>query len=105
MLRVSLGIKEAAEQRGIDLLEALKGGRTISALTKIIFCAAVNDWEISRVDDPSLGEFPWSFSDFADWGFRNQKEFAGAVSFVLAALGAGGSREQAKDGGDEKKKT
>lgn len=105
MLRVSLGIKEVAEAHGIDLVAALKDGRTITAFTKIIYCAAINDWEISCVDDPSKGDFPWNFSDFADWGYRNQEEFAGAVRFVLTALGSTGDAGKDKGGMDVKKKT
>lgn len=77
-----------AQRKGVDL-HVEKGATQADALDvyeRLIYCAAINAWEVARADDPELGEFPFHYRDFADWAWADRKEFMQTVVFVMEAL-------------------
>lgn len=97
-LRVTPALYGVASSRGIDLQSA--GDNPLRTYVKMMYCSAINDWEIRQVDDPSLGDFPLSYSDFDDWAFAHQEEFIKVIDFMLLACTGKGI----KDYQHEKKK-
>lgn len=93
-----------AKQRGIDLVADANTDATGVMLSylKMIYCAAINAWDVRRVDEPKLGAFPYKYADFDEWAWSNQPAFTEAVRFVFSALT--GKELQAAEGKDVKKK-
>ena len=78
-----------ASRKGIDLDSDLKSGDVTGmtrAYAKLAYCAALNKWEVDRIDNPSVGDFPYTFSDFDTWSWENQAELLAFMDAVLMAF-------------------
>jgi len=90
-----------ASRRGCDLRPASQEpSDIISSYVRLLFCAAINAWEVRAMDDPSIGDFPHKYADFDEWAWRNQRSFGEAMSFAYTAL----TGKTLQEGCDEVKK-
>lgn len=71
---------------------------------KALYCAAINAWECRRYDHPDIGEFPYSYIDFEEWSYREQKDFARKTDALFLALTGKTLKEAAKEASGEKKR-
>lgn len=87
-----------AARKGMDLRPAsTEPADIISSYTRLLYCAAINAWEVKSVDEPTIGEFPYTFSQFNDWAWGNQKAFGEALNFAYTALTGKTLREGAEE--------
>lgn len=82
-LRITPALYGVATMRGIDL--NAKDENPLRKYVKVAYCAAINDWEIERVDNPTIGVFPFKYSDFEDWAWADTKRLYELVDFILLA--------------------
>lgn len=80
-----------AKERRIDLFKAKEEGEERSSwlveqYSKIAYCAAISAWEVDAVDNPDVGDFPFTYEDFFTWAWSNAEEFAKTVNAILEAL-------------------
>ena len=98
-----------ASRKGIDLTAEINGAsKDVTAMArayaKMAYCAAINQWEVERVDNPSAPDFAYSFSDFDTWSWENQKDLLGFIDAVLLAFTGKGLSEQKEAAGEGLKK-
>lgn len=78
------------QRRGINLTEhfnhADEPSAVIRAYALVTFCAAINMWEVSRMDHPDLGEFPHDFADFEAWAWEHQDELMRVADLFMQAF-------------------
>lgn len=72
------------------------GGFGYSYGADVLYCAALNYWDLSGKD---VEDFPLHRIDFHRWAFEHNSEFLKVTSRALAALNDGGKAK-----GDSKKK-
>lgn len=104
--RTTIGLKEGvaveilvtpslygvAKRRGIDLTSAEMGNTedVLALYERIVYCAAINAWEVAQVDDPAKGAFPYTFADIHEWAWADgRKAFLEVVKFIAQALSTG----------------
>lgn len=63
---------------------------------KMLYCAAINAWEVENLDNPEAEECPYKYVDFHEWAWGNQQEFRGAIDFLLKAMTGNGIVEHAR---------
>ena len=101
-LLVTPALYGVAARRGIDLTsDANAGGQGVFvSYIKMMYCAAVNAWEVKAVDSPEMGAFPYKYSEFDAWAWEGPKRFIGVVTFMYEAL----TGRSLKEGAIEEKK-
>jgi len=97
-LLVTPALYGVASRRGMDLRPVSnEPADIISSYIRLVFCAAVNAWEVRAMDEPTIGEFPYTFSQFNDWAWGNQPEFGRVMNFAYTALTGKTIREGAQE--------
>lgn len=90
-----------AKRRGIDLVADANAGDTYASYVKIIYCAAINAWEVAAVDDPKRGEFPYTFADFHTWAWADRDRLTKMVAFCYEAMTGKRWDDLLKDAGEK----
>ena len=85
-LLVTPALYSVARKRGIDVTADLNAGDWVTSYIKTIYCAAINAWEVRAVDDPKVGEFPYTYADFHEWAYADTERFTSVVREVYEAL-------------------
>lgn len=84
-----------ADRKGIRLVldDADDKEASFRFFVSLIYLAALNAWEFMRLDDASLGDFPFASLDFAEWATLDADEFGATIAFAGQAMAglSGGS--------------
>lgn len=101
----SLALYSIAKRRGIALTldEDADAGERLLYFQKVFYCAAITAWELKLMDDPSLGEFPYTLLDIAEWCANNPFELVKLIKGASAAI-AGKEVDDSQAPKDVKKK-
>ena len=83
---VTPALYSVAKRRGIDLVADINAGDWQSSYVKMLYCAAISAWEVAAVDDPSRGEFPYTFADIHEWAWADTARLAKTIGFMYEAL-------------------
>ena len=85
---VTPALYRVAKQRGVDLSEDGEGGTedVFTAYTKMLYCAAINAWEVDSVDSEGMGPFPYKYADFVEYMASKPGRLNEAVNFIYEAL-------------------
>lgn len=104
-LLFSLALFGIAKREGISLVMEDTGdvSERINFFLKVIYCGARTAWEY-RSFDGGIGDFPYSFLDFAEWAADNPKEFAEIIRGASSAISGKELPEEPEDCVDDVKK-
>lgn len=80
-----------ASRRGVDIVAELKGEHNDSSdivrvYTKMLYFAALNEWEVAAVDNPKAEPFAYTFADFDAWAWEHPEALKDAVNALLEAF-------------------
>lgn len=87
-LLFTLSLFGVASKRKINLAldDPSDANARISFFLKLIYCGAINAWEYQRMEDATMGDFPYSLLDVAEWGGNHPREFAEIIKGASAAI-------------------
>ncbi len=102
----TLALFGIAKKRGIslDLGEEATADERITYYVKLMYAAAILAWEYRAIDNPSLGEFPYKFIDFAEWSGNHPLQFAKIIKGASSAIAGVEVDEDTDEPKDVKKK-
>lgn len=102
---VTPALYRVAKQRGLNLsMDSGDGADVFDVYAKLIYCAAINAWEVRAVDDTSIGTFPYKYGDFVEWLSAEKGRFTEMVKFCYAALTGKNLEDGIQESIDYKKK-
>lgn len=93
-----------AAKRDIDLSKGMQAKDTATltrAYAQAAYFACVNEWEVRRVDEPSIGDFPHTFAEFDDWAWTDGKGLAQFIDALLLAFTGKTLKDYAKEAESE----
>lgn len=79
--------------------ELAEGGFGFSYGADVLYCAALNWWDLTGKD---MDAFPYHRVDFHRWAFERPRDYSKAVNAAMSALSTGDKDEN--DGEEVKKK-
>lgn len=84
---VTPALYRIAERKGLDVTgkDATEQDPYTSYI-RILYCAAINAWEVRSVDQPEIGAFPYAYADFIDWAWADMERFLNVIAFMYEAL-------------------
>lgn len=77
---------QVAKERNIEIKLGTDQESVFSAYCLIMYLAALNAWEIERIDNPKIKPFAYSFKDFALWRANDPDAFAKEFEIAVKAL-------------------
>lgn len=83
---VTPALYRVAQSRGIDLSQSGSDKDPFTPYIKMLYCAAINAWEVEAIDDPDKGEFPYKYRDFDDWAWTDTERLGKAIEFMYQAI-------------------
>lgn len=95
-----------SKARGIDITSPT-GQDAVAIIRRyaaIAFCAAIDAWEIDNIANPDKGEYPYTYGDFVEWAYNDQKGLLAFIDFASRAITGKGIHEQGEGDDDEVKK-
>ena len=103
---VTPALYRIAKQRGISLVDDANAGDAdpYTSYIKILYCAAINAWEVAAVDDPTMGEFPHKYAEFDEWAWSDKARLGRMINFIYEALTGKTLKDTLKEGVEEVKK-
>lgn len=98
---VTPALYRIAERKGLDVTGGDATAQDpFTSYIRILYCAAVNAWEVDTVDKPDMGAFPYTYAEFVEWAWSDVKRLGESVSFIYEAL----TGKTLKNGVEEVKK-
>jgi len=94
-LFVAPSLYAVSKERDIDIVSPISNEpiEVIKRYASIAYCAAINAWEIDKVDDLGKGDFPYSFGDFVEWAYANEDAFLAFIDFATKTITGKGIKE------------
>lgn len=83
---VTPALYSVAKRKGIDLVADINAGDWQTSYIKMLYCSALNAWEVAAVDDPKMGDFPYKFADFHEWAWADTERLGKIIAFLYEAL-------------------
>lgn len=85
---VTPALYRVAKQRGINLVSDSNAGDDdpFTSYIKMLYCAAINAWEVDAVDNPGKGDFPYRYSEFDEWAWSDRARLNKMIQFLYEAL-------------------
>jgi len=77
---------QVAKEREIEIKLGTDQESVFSAYLLIMYLAALNAWEVERIDNPRIKPFPYTFKDFILWRSGNPEAFAKEFETAVLAL-------------------
>lgn len=84
----TLALFGIAKKRGISLELGEDAGTDdrVTYYLKLMYAAAILAWEYRAIDNPSIGEFPYTFIDIAEWSGNHPLQFASLIKGASSAI-------------------